>query len=60
MAKAKLPEDVLKYFRKQGKRGAKARQAALTAEERSAIASYASTARWAKVKAQKRKPSKRA
>jgi hypothetical protein len=48
MAKKKLPEEVLEYFRKQGQKGgkksAKARMKLLTPEERSAIARKAGAA----------------
>lgn len=49
---AKIPKDVLDYFKKQGakggKAGATARMEKTTAEQRSAIAKKAAKARWAK------------
>jgi hypothetical protein len=56
MLKQKLPKEVSEYFRKLAEaggypsKGGKARKAALTPEERSAIASTAAKARWAKAK----------
>jgi hypothetical protein len=50
--KTRLPEEVLQFFREQGKRGGKiggkARAQSLTSEERSAIAKKAAAARWGK------------
>jgi hypothetical protein len=42
----KLPEDVKKFFRKQGKIGAKKRSANLSPERRQEIARDAANARW--------------
>ena len=50
--KKKIPEEVLQFFRNQGRRGGKiggkARAESLTREERSAIAKKAAAARWRK------------
>jgi hypothetical protein len=52
-----LPENVLDYFRKQGKIGAKKRAATLSPERRKEIATLAAQTRWAKVKETSKKPS---
>ncbi len=58
MAKRKLPEAALEFFREQGRRGGKkgaqARMEKLTAEQRSEIAKKAVAAREAKRKAKKK------
>jgi hypothetical protein len=50
--KPRIPEEALRFFREQGKRGGKiggkARAESLTGEERSAIAKKAAAARWGK------------
>ncbi len=52
MAKEKLSEEALEFFRKQGRKGGKksgaARMEKLTAEQRSALAKKAAAARWKK------------
>jgi hypothetical protein len=48
--RTELPEEVLEYFRKQGKVGGKTRAARLSAEQRSEIARKAINARWAKAR----------
>jgi hypothetical protein len=54
VAKRKIPPEVLDYFRKEGSKGGKIggkkRLESMTAEERSASASNAAKARWAKAK----------
>jgi hypothetical protein len=54
VAKRKIPPEVLDYFRKEGSKGGKIggkkRLESMTAEERSASASNAAKARWAKTK----------
>jgi hypothetical protein len=63
MARPKLPEAVLEYFREQGRRGGKlsgkARMEKLTAEQRSEVARNAVTARWGKKKAGSSTPVKK-
>lgn len=53
---AKMPKEVLEYFRKQGARGGKksgaARMAKLTPEQRTEIAKKAAAARWGDAKRQ--------
>jgi hypothetical protein len=53
----KLPENVLEYFRKQGKIGATKRAATLSPERRREIASLAAQARWKKAKESPKKSS---
>lgn len=48
MAKKKLPEEALEFFRKQGRKGGRKLAASMTAEERSARARKAVAAREAK------------
>jgi len=52
MAKKKLSEDALAYFKSEGRRGglksAKGRMTKLSPEQRSAVARKAAAARWSK------------
>ena len=59
MAKRKrrieIPEEVLKFFRKEGKRGGKLGAAMMDPAERSAIARKGAEARWGKPQKRKRR-----
>jgi len=46
MAKKKLPEEALEFFRNQGKKGGKSRLTKMTAEKRSEVAKKGAAARW--------------
>jgi hypothetical protein len=48
MGSMKIPEDIREYFRRQGKIGAKKRNAKLTPERRREIALFAAETRWKK------------
>lgn len=48
-----LSKEALEFFRKQGRRGGKARLKKMTAEQRKAVAAKGAAARWKKEKAAK-------
>ncbi len=51
MTKLDYPEELLEYFRKQGRRGGKQRAENLSSADRKRIAKKAAQARWAEKKA---------
>lgn len=55
----KIPENVLDFFRKQGKIGAAKRTAALSPERRKEIAKLAAQTRWSKAKQNPKKSAKK-
>jgi hypothetical protein len=58
--RSKLPEELLQFFRKNGRAGGLKRAKNLTAEQRSEQARNAVQARWAKRKKQEREDAKAA
>ena len=50
MGRKKISAEALEFFRKQGKRGAKARMTKMTPEQRAEVGRKAAAARWGKRK----------